>query len=748
MKISYNLLKKIINIDKSANDIAEKLNLSGTEVESVSSLIDEKIVVAEIKNIKPHPNADRLQLVTVFNGNKEMEIVCGGKNIAIGQYVSLAQLGAHLGDLEIKPINIRGVESCGMLCSKQELGISNHHDGIFILDDKYKIGEPLAKYIKSDTIFELEITPNRGDCLSHLGIARELSAIYKQPLIKIDINLDFKISKLPKLDVEVKDTSVCPQYFALKLSDIKVGESPNWLKDALISCGMKPINNIVDVANYVMLMLGQPLHTFDASKIKDNTIVVRHAKENEEIICLDDTKRKLATNTLVISDSKNALAIAGIIGGKNSAIDNNTTEIIIEAAEFSSKNIRQTMKTLKVSTEASYRYERKIDSGNIENAIKMAASLIIELAEGKIVSSITHIGDKPALGKLNIEYTKINNLLGLNLTDKKINDILASLGFVIKDRQCLIPLWRHDIDVWQDLAEEVGRMYGYNKIKLLNLTKNAKPKQSLYYFKEHIKDILYSNGYCEVMNYSFASQAKNISELLEVANPLQPENKYLRNSLRAGILKSIAKNPSFDVIRIFEIGNVFNKKGEHTELCLCIAQNKIFDLKNTLAAFANQLNINLVDLLKNGKLIKTDQTMLKHYKIRKQNVQMFSIPISSIFAKPEHVSYKLLNLRSHNKYRPVSKYETISRDLAFIIDKNINFKLIESEILSVDDKIILVELFDEYISDKFGKNKKNIAFHIWLQDINKTINNTNADLIVNKIALHMKKKYRASLRTY
>jgi phenylalanyl-tRNA synthetase beta chain len=676
-----------------------------------------------------------------------MEIVCGGKNITVGQRVPLAQLGAKLGGLEIKPINIRGIESCGMLCSEQELGISNNHDGILILDNKYEIGEPLAKYIKSDTIFELEITPNRGDCLSHLGIARELSAIYNQPLIKINNELDANINKLPKIDIEIKDETACPQYFALKLSNIKVGESPSWLKEALISCGMKPINNIVDVANYIMLCVGQPLHTFDASKIKDNTIVVRRAQESEEIICLDEIKRKLSTDMLVISDSKNALAIAGVIGGQDSAIDNKTTEIIIEAAEFDSKNIRQTMKTLKISTDASYRYERKIDSGNIENACKMAANLIIELAGGHIASSITYVGTKPTLTKLNIEYAKINKMLGLSLADKEIDNILVSLDFVIKDKQCLVPLWRHDIAVWQDLAEEVGRMYGYNKIKLLELTKSAKTKQSSYYFKEYIKDILFTDGFCEVMNYSFAPQTKNTGELLEVANPLQPENKYLRNSLITGILKSIAKNPSFDVIKIFEIGNVFDKKSESTELCIGVAQNKNFDLVSDLNILADKLKISVSSLLAKGKLTKIDQAELKQHKIRKQNVQIFSINIDDLTNNVKLKNYELLKIQSEKKYRPVSKYESISRDLAFIVDNNIDSQLIRNKILSVDDKIILVELFDEFSSDNFGKNKKNIAYHIWLQDVNKTIDNKYADNIINKIVADMKNNYNAVLRS-
>lgn len=754
MKISLNWLKQHIKLNYSAIDIISKLNLSGTEVEFVQSLIDEKIVVAKVLSIKPHPNADRLQLVTVDNGKNEIKLICGAKNVAIGQHVALAQTGAKLPEIEIKPVNIRGVDSFGMLCSEKELGISNNDNGIIVLGKKHKIGTPLNIYFHSDTILGLDITPNRGDCLSHLGIARELSAIYHSPLILDNINIDVN-SKLANLDIKVLDKRACPQYYGLKISNITITESPDWLKEKLSLCGIKPINNVVDAANYIMLDSGQPLHTFDAKKISNSKIVVKYAKANEKIMCLDDIERKLNPETLVICDDIKPIAIAGIIGGKYSAIDNNTKEIIIEAAEFDSAIIRKMMKTLKITTEASYRYERKIDSNNIKNSLLAAANLITKLAGGKISSSITFIGDRMPDSKIKIEYDKINNLLGLKLSKLEIDKILIGLGFIIK-KECFIPSWRHDIHVWQDLAEEVGRIYGYDKIKTSKMSRDIKPHQSSYYLKEHIKDILFDDGFCEVLNYSFIAKPDNVNNLLEVANPLQPENKYLRDNLSEGILKSIAKNPSFDIIKIFEIGNVFNQLQETTILTITQAQNKNFDFKDYLQILAKKIHTTVELLLKQGKLFKADAAILNKYKIRKQNVFIYSIDTNVLANIIKHNKFQLTAIKLDDIcYHQVSKFESVARDLAFIVDQNISAEKIKNEILKTNNKVILVELFDEFIFDKSSTelikkdlfNRKNIAYHIWLQDSSKSINTQTADEIIEQIVNKITKKYNATLRT-
>ncbi len=748
MKISLNWLKNHINIKAPTEDIVDKLNLTGTEVESVQNIIDDKIIVAKIENIKPHPNADRLQLVEVFTGKERINLVCGAKNIAIGQYVPLAQVGAKLPELEIKPINIRGVDSYGMLCSEKELGLSNNHEGILLLDSKKHIlGASIAKYFSSDTILELEITPNRGDCLSHLGIARELSAIYNLPIVK-SIPSTTIDKTMPQLDIKVLDKRSCPQYYAVKIGGITVKESPRWLKDKLNICGINSVNNIVDIANFIMLDNGQPLHIFDAKIIHNSNIVVRYAKQGEKLLCLDNINYNLQPDTLLVSDDIKPLAIAGVIGGIDSAVNNKTREIIIEAAEFDSANIRNTMKSLRISTEASYRFERKIDSQNIKNSLINAMNLIIDLAGGKTSSSITYVGTNSKLSRLKIDYVNINKLLGLHLKTNEINSILSRLGFKVTKDECIIPSWRHDITIWQDLAEEVGRIYGYNKIKPLSLKINKISQNTIYHFKEYLKDILVEDGFCEVFNYSFTSDTNNLNDLLEVANPLQPENKYLRANLTNGILKSIARNPSFDPIKIFEIGNVFTKTKESTELSIAIAQNKKIDFDNVLTYIAKKLNLSLSRLINKGNLAQIDSLKLKKYKIRKQNVTIFSIDINTLLSNSNIAKYNIVNIFKQHTYKPISKFESVARDMAFVVENNINGSIIQDEILNIDDRIVLVEQFDEFSSEKFGKDKKNIAYHIWLQETNKSIDAKAADDIIKKIIIKLASKFKAEFRTH
>ncbi|MCX6808717.1 MAG: phenylalanine--tRNA ligase subunit beta [Candidatus Berkelbacteria bacterium] len=378
MKIIKSWLQDYIDLDLENEKLADLLSLSGTAVDSFGEVLDSKVVVAEIREVKKHPNADKLQIATVWNGEEELQIVCGAPNIAPCQKVPLAQIGSVLGEgFVIKKAEIRGIESSGMLCAADELGLGSDHSGIMILDSKWEIGQPLNKYIKSDAVFDIEITPNRGDLLSHIGVARELKALLKKELKKS--NYELKINKEAKeIEISVVDSSLCPQYYGLKISGVKPAESPKWLKDRLTSSGFRPINNIVDVTNYILLDLGQPLHAFDATKLKGG-INIRPAHFGEGIVTLDGNLRALDEGMIVIADREEAIAIAGVMGGSNSEVDDKTSEIIIEAAEFERRSIRKTAKNLNLSSDASYRFERGIDSGNIENALKKAATLILEV---------------------------------------------------------------------------------------------------------------------------------------------------------------------------------------------------------------------------------------------------------------------------------------------------------------------------------------------------------------------------------
>jgi len=748
MKILRSWLEDYTDIPYSDEELAERLSLSGTAVESIEKGIDDRVVVAEIKRIEPHPNADRLQLATVSTGGQEFRVVCGAPNIAVGQKVPLAQIGAKLPGGELGKATIRGVESVGMLCAADELGLGDDHSGIIILSDTHIVGKPLNHYLGKSTIFDFEITPNRGDCLSHFGIAREAAALLDKQIKREPMSVSTISKKVSdSLEVEIEKTEICPQYQARIIENITIKESPQWLKDRLVSLGQKPINNIVDATNYIMLDLGQPLHAFDAEKV-GKKIIIRKSKKGEIVETLDGVKRELDNKTILITDEKKPIAIAGIMGGQNSEISNSTTAVILEAAEFDPVSIRKSAKLLNLSTDANYRFERGIDSGSVEYALNKAANLIAEISGGKILSGIAKAGERKKVDAVKIETEKIRQLLGLNIRDDQIIHILKLLGFVISNDNCTAPSWRRDINTWQDLAEEVGRIYGYDKIIPVKIAKSNKPKESGYFFDELVKDILKKNGFSEIKTYPFLSEddikAAQIkaSSLLEVANPIQQENKYLRNSLVPNLLKSVAKNPSFDQTFLFELGHVFTKDEEINVLGIAAAGK---DAKKLIEVTAKDLldSAGIKDL----EISEISRDDLGRFKIRKPLTYVGEIPLGKFADKYLETNQPVLKINTDKvHYRQVSKFPAITRDLAFIVDKKVKPDEVTDMIYSVSDLVNRVELFDEFTSDKFGKGKKNVAFHLYLQMMDRTMKDTEADTIIKKIVNKINKEFAAELR--
>lgn len=752
MKISKNWLKDYIEFDYSDSELSDILTFSGTLVESFNSGLDPRVLVVKISAIVPHPNADRLRLATVQIGEKEITVVCGAPNIEVGQKVPLAQIGTKLGEVEIKEVEIRGVKSLGMLCSEKELGLGEDHTGIKILPDNYEIGKPLSEYLGQDTIFDLEITQNRGDCLSHIGVSRELSASTSIPM-KNNENIKFKCLNQDKFKVEIKNPENCYRYFAAKISGVTIKPSPDWLQKRLLSMDTKPISNIVDITNYILYGLGQPLHAFDANKIVGNSIIVRNAIEGEFITTLEGTERKLDSDMLMISDSEKSVAIGGVMGGLNSEIDSDTCDIILESAEFDRVNIRRTSKNLKLVTEASYRFERGVNPIGVEFALDQAISMITKIAGGKLEFKVQTIAKDYKNLIIEIEYKKINDLIGINIDNKTIDEILIKLGFEVKNGIAIPPSWRHDITLWQDLAEEVSRIYGFNKIEHQSVPKTEKPARSSYFVKERIKDILVDSGFCETYTYSFLSDEDlkvlglHSEDLIEVANPIQSENKYLRKSLKPGLLRAVAKNPTFDSILLFEIGNVFTKENESSHLAFVASgKNAKKNIENALNNLSMGLNIDLVDF----KLEELNRDDLTRFKIKKPVSYLVEINLSSLLRKI-NISEDKLALKIYDKaihYRPISKYPSVPRDLAFIVDKTIKSEQIIDEIYSQSELINRVELFDEFESDKLGTGKKNLAFHLDLQHLDKTLKDAEADQIINKVISTIENKFSAKLRNY
>ncbi len=778
MKILKSWLKDYVDINLGNEELAEKLTMTGTAVDSIIGTLDEKIIVALIIEINKHPNADKLRLVKVDTGFEVLEIVCGADNIEVGQKVPLAMVGARINGIEIKKANIRGIESNGMLASEQELGLGEDHSGIYVLGGEETVGQPLAGYIKNDAVFDIEVTPNRGDELCHYGVAREVAAVTGSDLRpKKEIKGAIPDNDNSGLGVIIEDAKDCLQYHALKIAGVQIGESPEWLKQRLVKCGLRPINNVVDATNYIMLDLGQPLHAFDAAKIAGQEIIVRLAGEGEKIKTLDNIERNPDTSMLLITDKEKPLAIAGVMGGVGSEVTSGTKDIVLEAAEFDRRSIRRTAKVLSAGTDASYRFERGIDSDSVKLALEKAAEMILEIAGGSIASGIVSAGRHEEPTSIKIEYDKINSLLGLDLSYDQIDSILKSLGFnIVQEKQepsgngsrfgvsnnvssSLVPAWRHDVSIWQDLAEEVGRIYGFSRIPQNEVSKTAVPKKSDYYKKEYIKDLLVNDGFSEVYTYPFLSEADLAgifgndgsdrrrgtipdlaADLLEVANPINIENKYMRKSLLPGLLMAAAKNPSFDPVAIFEIGNVFTKETEITYLGLAVSGKKAKKIIGSAVSSLSELAPSLTDKLIVKELMRNE---LAGYKIRKPIAYILEIEVNEII-QSMNISESELNLKvkeTKSPYRPISKYPSITRDVAFIVDEKTDVAEICHTMYEVSGLINRIELFDEFVSEKFGAGKKNIAYHLDLQHLERTLTDKEADEIVGRVVNVLKTKF-------
>ncbi|MEA2098346.1 MAG: phenylalanine--tRNA ligase subunit beta, partial [Patescibacteria group bacterium] len=556
MKISYNWLKEFVDINISPEKLAEVLTMHSFEVENIIYQGEglDNVVVGKILEIKKHPDADRLNLVKVDVGNfgglassveakppKSMilDIVCGAPNVEVGQKVAVALVGAELpGGFKIEKRKVRGIESCGMICAEDELGMGENHEGIMVLDKDLRIGTPIKKALNiDDVIFEIDILPNRAhDCLCHLGVAREVAVILKLKIKnwKLNENWKLEIGNCQNLDIKIENKDLCKRYSAVVVKNIEIKDSPVWLKSKLESCGVRSINNIVDITNFVMLAFGQPMHAFDMDKLnskfqipnskqitnpksKITKIIIRNAKKNESILALDENEYELNENDLVIADEEKAIAIAGVMGGMDTAVDENTKNIIFESANFSCTNIRKTAKQLKLSSESSYRFEREIDPEITMPAIMKAIKMAEDLAGGKAEKDIVDIYASPVQRKeLKFDFKRIKNLLGVEVSEKEVKRILEELDFEVtvnissrqslsaedsdeKDIKVKIPTYRIDIERANDIIEEIGRIYGYENIPESAPTVEIKSVTSdqILSLEKDIRTISEGLGFCE-----------------------------------------------------------------------------------------------------------------------------------------------------------------------------------------------------------------------------------------------------------
>ena len=579
MKISLNWLRDYVDIALPLKDVAHRLTMSGTEVKATEIIGQawDKIVVGEIVAVEPHPNADRLTIVTVDLSVEQSTVVCGAPNVRVGDKVPFARVGASLSDghtgelVKLKPARIRGIVSEGMACSEKELGISDSHEGLMILPPEAPVGVPLSDYL-GDAVLDLDVTPNRPDCLSVIGVAREMAALTRRK-VKLSVP-EYKeegpdIEKL--VSVEIAAPDLCSRYCASLIEDVKLAPSPPWMQQRLIACGMRPINNVVDVTNYVMLEYGQPLHAFDFRQIGGGKIVVRRPAEGEKMTTLDGVDRDLTPDMLVIADNKIPVAIAGVMGGADSEVIDITTSVLLESANFNPPSIRRTSTRLKLRSEASLRFERGISPDLTVPALTRATQLILDLAGGKAARGIVDVypGKKDARVIVLTAY-EVKRLLGIEMKTEQMVDILTSLGFECSTSnstmEVTVPYWRLDIDSTVDLIEELARTVGYDFIPTTMLSGRLPGlyRDATVEVRERLRDLVVGCGFQEVISYSLVNRERlagvaPAEDAVRVANPLSMEQEHLRTSLRLGLLTHLRSNQKHeeDGIRLFEIGKVY-----------------------------------------------------------------------------------------------------------------------------------------------------------------------------------------------
>lgn len=790
MRLSLNWLKQFVDIPKnlSPEKLGERLTLHTVEVEKIEYQADKfkKIVVGKILRINPHPNADRLKLVLVDIGKDspagELEIACGAGNIVVGQFVPVALIGALLPNgMEIKQAEIRGARSNGMLCAADELGLGSDHSGIMILE-KAKAGQSFSDYLKlDDIIFEVDnksIT-HRADLWSHCGMARDISAF---------LDVKFKDLKSPAprfaknrraIKAKVDDKKLCHRYMAVAMDGIKIGQSPEWMRNRLSACGTRPINNIVDITNYVMLELGQPLHAFDGNFIYNGRIIIRKAEKDEIFETLDGEKRKLNNEMLVIADEKKPVAIAGVMGGANSGINDGTNSIIIESANFDFNSVRKTSQKLGLRTESSMRFEKGLDPNLAESGLKRAVEMILEICPGAKVSS-NLIDEKnfnfnPRRVKLDLDW--LNQFMGHEFNPKQAKRILEKLGFSAKRSakffNCVVPTWRqtNDVRLPADLAEEIARIYGYANIApAMPKTYSDPPLPNENKTLERkIKNILsIGAGFSEACNYSFVSSEQldklkiNKALAVKLANPLSLDLEFLRPGMEIGLLENIKINQAGEEeIAVYEIGNIFlNRHGadglpfQEKRIGMALAGSEKQDLfrklkgvmEYLLSALGAEISFESANnsdaaILANGKKIGTVFELggeARSFGIKKK-VAIAEIGLDDLFSVVKNQPKKL--------YKEPAKYPEVLRDLAFVADEKILYNNIAGEIKNFSDLIKQAKLFDVYQGEKLEHGKKSMAFHI-IYHADRTLTSAEVDQEQVKLIKHLEKKFEAKIRDF
>ena len=797
MNVTLNWLKTYIDFELSPSELAARLTMLGIEVESIKLLGAELegVIVGSVSSIRPHPNADKLVLCQVDVGEaEELQIVCGAPNVREGMLAPVATIGATLPvGLTIKCAKLRGETSQGMLCSEKELGLSDEAAGLMELPADTPLGTPLSEALGlDDVLFEFEITPNRPDCLSMIGVAREVRAETGNPL-KLP-TVDLKESETNTRDltaVTIDAPDLCPRYAARVIQGVKVAESPTWLQQRLESVGVGVVNNIVDITNFVLMEYGQPLHAFDYHKLTENRIVVRRATDGEQIITLDEVERELTSDMLVIADAEKPVALAGVMGGYDSEITEGTCDVLLESASFNPSSVRATAKALGVSTEASYRFERGADPGGVLAALDRAAQLIVELAGGVTCEGIVDVypGQQP-LTQIRLRPERVNFVLGTALEAAEMVQILNRLGFDVDTAgdayQVTVPTFRSDVTREIDLVEEIARVYGYDNIPT-TLPKGdipvpaTDPKAEV---RKRIKHFLLAAGMMEAINYSFCDPncfdkirlAANdpLRDALPLQNPLSPEMSVLRTTLMPGLLENAQhnRNHQIDTIVLFEIGSVFLRDGEQKEpervtgvLAGQIGEGiysnpyrppDFFDIKGLVEGMLEVCGIvdyslqqtdtpvfhpgrNAEVMLDGGRIGTFGEVypeVCKNYDLSDETY-LFEFNLEGLvdattFAK---------------QFEPIPIYPKVARDLAIVVDKETLSDMPTELIYATGgDAVDSVRLFDIYEGEQVPEGKKSLAYTITYYSATETLTDKAVNALHNKVVKRLNRELGAELR--
>ena len=815
MNISYKWLKEYVDFTLTPQEVCDALTSTGLEVDALEEVQSIKgglkgLYVGKVLTCEMHPDSDHLHVTTVDLGRDvPSQIVCGAPNVAAGQKVIVADLGCVLydGDKEfvIKKSKLRGVESCGMICAEDEIGIGTSHAGIIVLPDDAVVGTPAAEYynLESDWLIEVDITANRADALSHWGVARDLYAWLKQNGYETSLHRPsdeaFTIDNhdLP-IDVEIVNTEACKRYACVSVTDCEVKESPDWLKNKLTTVGLRPINNIVDITNYVMMAYGQPLHTFDADMVKGHKIVVKTMPEGTPFITLDGEEHKLSDRDLAICNAEDPMCIAGVFGGKGSGTYETTKNVVLESAYFHPTWIRKSARRHGLSTDASFRFERGIDPNGVIYALKQAAILCKELAGGKVSMEIKDVYPEPIENAhVTLEYDYVNTLIGKNIPAETIKSICTSLEMKVlgENAQALeleIPAYRVDVQRPCDVVEDILRIYGYNNVEIPTQLKSSlvikDDEDRKHKLANLVSEQLVGQGFNEILNNSLTKAAYygDAQNLVHIMNPLSSDLNVMRQTLLYGGLESIAHNVNRKNanLRFFEFGNVYffdSEKASDENPMQAYKEENMMGIwvtgKRVEGSWAHpnedstyyELSAYVQNILqriglKPGMMVQKKsenpvfsvglqienrggKKLLEMGVLSKKTLKQFDLHQPVYFAELNWTQLMKATKKNEVLYTEISKHPAVSRDLALLVDQSVEFAQIEQIALQTEKKLLKkVELFDVYEGKNLSEGKKSYAVNFILQDTEKTMNDKQIEAIMNKLIANLKKQLNAELR--